>query len=183
MPLVCINKIDLGDDEEIASVAEMYCRIGYRVILASAATGEGIEEATALLKDRLSVLVGKSGVGKTTLLNAIQPDLGLRVNEVSNATDKGKHTTTHLEMFELDCGGAIVDTPGIREFGLWNVRRDDLAALFPEMRAHIGQCRFAADCAHTREPDCAIKQAVERGEIAERRYRSYVTFRNEIQKR
>jgi ribosome biogenesis GTPase / thiamine phosphate phosphatase len=175
--LVCITKSDLAKDDSVLSEMGVYQNIGYQVVVTSAVTGDGIEEATALLKGKLSVLIGKSGVGKTTLLNAIQPDLGLRVNEVSVATDKGKHTTTHLEMFELDIGGAMVDTPGMREFGLWNVSPNDLAELFPEMHPYIGECRFAADCTHTHEPDCAIKQAVEAGQITERRYQSYLSLR------
>jgi ribosome biogenesis GTPase len=122
----------------------------------------------------VSVFVGKSGVGKTTLLNAIEPGLGLRVNEVSEATGKGKHTTSHYEMFELGFGGCVVDTPGMREFGLWSADTVDVAYLFREMRKYLGNCRFGGDCSHTHEPGCAIKEAVEAGEIDERRYESYV---------
>ena len=107
-------------------------------------------------------------------LNAIQPDLGLRVNEVSQKTGKGKHTTTQLEMFELEFGGYVVDTPGMREFGLHKLSGPEMASLFREMRPHLGLCRFGAGCTHTHEPGCAIKQAVEAGSISSRRYESYV---------
>jgi ribosome biogenesis GTPase len=118
----------------------------------------------------MSVLVGKSGVGKTSLLNAIQPGLGLRVKAVSQGDlGKGRHTTTHLEMFELDFGGTLVDTPGIREFGLWEIEGEELAYLFPEMAGYVGQCKFGLSCRHDREPDCAIRQAVMSGKISPHR--------------
>jgi len=171
--LICISKIDLAK-ADIEEEVKIYEKIGYRVILTSAVTGTGLEELKEALKDRVSVLVGKSGVGKTTLLNAIQPGLGLRVGEVSNSTGKGKHITSHLEMFQLDFGGGLIDTPGMREFGLWDTSGTDIAYLFREMRPLLGKCRFGADCSHTHEPACAIKDAVDAGEIAERRYQSYI---------
>ncbi len=118
--LICFTKMDLVDEEEFRKEARVYEEIGYPVVLTSAVDGRGLEELVAALKDRVSVFVGKSGVGKTSLLNAIQEGLGLRVNGISDATGKGKHTTSHLEMFELKVGGPVVDTPGMREFGLWS---------------------------------------------------------------
>jgi len=178
--LICVTKTDLADVDRFREDLGVYASVGYRVVSTSAVTGQGVDAIRAVLAGKVSVLVGKSGVGKTTLLNAIQPGLGLRVGEVSEATDKGRHTTSHLEMFELGVlGGAVVDTPGMRELGLWNVRSDELAALFPEMRPFVDQCRFGADCSHTHEPDCAIKSAVERGAISERRYASYKSLRKE----
>lgn len=180
--LIVINKLDLAWknptlDEEL----EIYRRIGYPVLLVSAATGEGIEELKHSLQGKLSVLVGKSGVGKTSLLNAIQPGLGLRVKEVSQGEQgKGRHTTTHLEMFKLDFDGALVDTPGMREFGLWNIASEELAYLFPEMAGYIGQCRFGLGCQHDREPGCAIRRAVTAGEISPHRYKSYMHLREEL---
>ena len=180
--LIVINKLDLAWknpalDEEV----EVYRRIGYAVLLVSAVTGEGMEELKQTLQGKLSVFVGKSGVGKTSLLNALQPGLGLRVKAVSNGeVGKGRHTTTHLEMFELDFGGALVDTPGMREFGLWDIPAEELADLFPEMAEFVGQCKFGLSCHHDREPGCAIRKAVMDGAISPYRYQSYMRLRDEL---
>jgi ribosome biogenesis GTPase len=181
--LVCITKLDLARDEhgrmeeELAAVAQEYRRIGYDVILTSAVTGEGLEALREMLRGRLSVAVGKSGVGKSTLLNALQPGLGLRVNPVNTRTGKGVHTTTNLQTFPLESGGALVDTPGAREFGLWDVHPDELAWCFPEIRPYLGQCRFGLDCSHDEEPGCAVRRAVVAGQISARRYRSYLRLK------
>lgn len=177
--LVCITKTDLATQTIglEARLAEYRC-IGYKMQLVSVVTGEGVDEIKQSLRDRVSVLVGKSGVGKTSLLNAIQPDLDLRVRPVSRGKQgKGRHTTSQPEMFQLDCGGAIVDTPGIREFGPWDVDDQDVALYFPEMRRLVGSCRFGLDCRHDEEPGCAIRQAVLRGEISPYRYQSYLRLR------
>ncbi len=180
--LIVINKLDLAwknpsFDEEI----EIYRRVGYPVLLVSAATDEGVEELKSALQGKQSVLVGKSGVGKTSLLNAIQPGLGLRVKAVSQGEHgKGRHTTTYFEMFELAFGGALVDTPGIREFGLWDIADEDLAYLFPEMASYVGQCKFGLSCQHDQEPGCAIRKAVMAGAISPYRYQSYMRLREEL---
>lgn len=175
--LVCVTKIDLIAPGALADEVDVYRRLGYTVLLSSTLTGVGIENVRHALKDRVSVMVGKSGVGKTSLLNALQPGLGLRVNAVSQLTEKGKHTTSHLEMFDLDFGGHIVDTPGMREFGLSGRDELDLAYGFVEMRPYLGLCKFGADCAHEREPGCAIRTAVATGAITDRRYESYLRMR------
>lgn len=183
--LICITKLDLALEDsqledDLRSAVEAYRRAGYRVLLVSAFTGEGVAEMKAALDGKISVFLGKSGVGKTSLLNAIQPGLGARVSAVSSGTlGKGRHTTTHMEMFPLESGGAVVDTPGVREFGLWDVDQDDLALFFPEMRPYIGQCKFGLDCRHDEEPGCAVRKAVMNGQVSPRRYQSYIKLREE----
>ena len=175
--LVCITKTDLSTPGDLDEAIELYTLLGYDVLLTSAHTGLGIAALRQRLQGQLSVLVGKSGVGKTTLLNALQPGLGLRVNQVNQITGKGKHTTTHLEMFSFDFGGDVVDTPGMREFGLWQVDDEDIALHFPEMRPLVGLCKFGLGCQHKSEPGCAIRQAMEAGEIQPRRYQSYLSLK------
>lgn len=178
--LICITKLDLvkGQEDELKAALAEYEHIGYAHILTSAITGEGIDLLSDALRGRTSVFVGKSGVGKTALLNKLQPGLGLRVKEVNQVTGKGRHTTSNLEMFALDSGGSIVDTPGTREFGLWQ-SEDDLALLFREMRPLVGQCRFRLDCQHDEEPGCAIRKAVMEGKISLRRYQSFLSLKQE----
>lgn len=178
--VICITKIDLEPaDEEMEDVIADYARIGYPVIPVSVQTGAGVAEMREAMQGRISVLVGKSGTGKTSLLNAIEPGLGLRVSEVSQITGKGRHTTTAQEMFSLTAGGAVIDTPGVREFGLWDVAGSDLASLFPEMLPWIGQCRFGAGCRHDEEPGCAVRKAAASGAVSPRRYWSYLRLREE----
>jgi len=180
--LILITKLDLAEkDPDLEANLEIYRRIGYPIHRVSSHTGEGIEELNEILHGKLSVLIGKSGVGKTSLLNALQPGLGLRVKEVSQGElGKGRHTTTHHEMFKLDFGGRIVDTPGMREFGLWNIDANELVYLFPEMAEHVGQCKFGLSCQHDREPGCAIRAAVMTGKISPQRYKSYMNLRGEL---
>jgi ribosome biogenesis GTPase len=180
--LICITKTDLRtDDPDLEAWLQIYQDIGYPLVRVSARTGEGLDKLRAALRDRCSVLVGKSGVGKTTLLNALQPGLGLRVQAVTRGPKgKGRHTTTHLEMFPLAEGGTLVDTPGIREFGLWDLYREELAWCFPEMRPSIGACRFGMDCQHIEEPGCAIREAVVAGQVNPYRYRSYLRLWEEL---
>ena len=180
--LIVINKSDLAwKNPNFNGEIEIYRRIGYSFLLVSALTGEGIDELKQALQGKLAVMVGKSGVGKTSLLNAIQPGLGLRVQAVSKGKlGKGRHTTTHLEMFELDFGGALADTPGSREFGLWDISAEELAHLFPEMADYMGQCKFGLSCHHDQEPGCAIRKAVMAGAISPYRYQSYLRLREEL---
>lgn len=183
--LVCITKLDLaqnGDgslDIALRKNVEEYRRIGYPILLVSAVSGAGMAMFKQALQGRASLLLGKSGVGKTTLLNALQPGLGLRVQEVSHVTGKGRHTTTYLEMFPFDFGGAVIDTPGTREFGLWDLTGDDLAYCFPEMRPFIGRCKFGLGCQHDEEPGCAVRRAVMAGTVSPTRYQSYMLLKDE----
>lgn len=172
--LICLTKLDLIDDGAFEDELSEYQALGYRIIRTSIVDQRGIDDLRDSLRGKTSVLIGKSGVGKTSLLNAVQPGLGLRVGEVSQRLNKGKHTTTQLEMIGLDTGGGIIDTPGMREFEAWQLDDGDLALMFPEMRSLVGSCRFGLDCTHTREPGCAIVQAVAQGRVSERRYHSYV---------
>jgi len=180
--LIVITKLDLAaQNRKLEADLEIYRQIGYRIHRVSSVTGQGLEELKGLLAGRTSVLIGKSGVGKTSLLNAIQPELGLRVKEVSRGElGKGRHTTTHLEMFGLDVGGALVDTPGMREFGLWDVSGEDLALYFPEMADYVGQCKFGLSCRHDVEPGCAIRKAVMAEQISPYRYKSYLNLRGKL---
>ena len=177
--VICLNKMDLVDttqQEEFADAFVNYEQLGYKVLYTSINTPDSLETLQHALKDKFSVIVGASGVGKSSLLNALQPNLGLRVGEVGVKTQKGRHTTTLVELFPLDFGGEVADTPGIREVGLWGVDTENLEYYFPEMAPHLGNCKYN-DCAHIAEPDCAVQDAVEDGEIHPERYRSYVVLR------
>lgn len=171
--VICVNKIDLLDDEaECQATLEPYQTLGYPLLLTSALTGEGIDELRALLRNRTTVLAGLSGVGKSSLLSAVQPDLQLRTAEVSEHSGEGRHTTTQAILLRLDEHTSVIDTPGIREFGLSGLYRHELAAFFPEIAAPALNCRFS-NCTHLNEPDCAVQAAVEAGEVALSRYHSY----------
>jgi ribosome biogenesis GTPase / thiamine phosphate phosphatase len=181
--IIVITKVDLINDRyrELELVLEMYQRIGYPVILTSSLKGTGMEELRHILSGRLSAFVGKSGVGKTALLNALELGLGLRMGRVGNGKiGKGRHTTSAAEMVPLSFGGDIIDTPGVREFALNNLDRKEIAKFFPEMRPFIGACKFRSDCRHDEEPGCAIRRAVMEGKIDPHRYQSYLTLIKEI---
>jgi len=174
--LICINKVDLiVDEDELKDMVwrfATYEEIGYPVVYTSAKTGLGVDELRAHLAGKLSVLSGPSGVGKSSLLNAIQPDMGLHTREISDATGKGRHTTVATMLWPLAVGGYVADTPGLREAGLWDIEPEELDWHFVEMREYVPHCRFSS-CSHTHEPGCAVKAAVEAGEISEERYESY----------
>ncbi len=178
--LIVANKIDLVSQEQAKGIFRVYVELGYPVIYTSAHTGEGVDLLRSHLQGKLSALAGPSGVGKSSLLNAIQPDLGLYVRAVSEATSKGRHTTQVRELFPLDVGGYVADTPGIRSLALWDTEPEELDAYFVEMRDRVSDCKFS-DCSHTHEPGCAIREAVEKGEISPARYQSYLRLRFEDQ--
>lgn len=174
LPIICINKIDLVQPKKLKAQMALYEEIGYNVIYTSIVTGAGIDEMRAAMKYRISAIVGASGVGKSSLLNEIQPGLQLRVGDVDERMHKGQHTTTEVSLLPLHFGGFVADTPGIRTLGLFEI--DDEQGLdihFPEMRPYIPECKFAA-CTHQHEPGCAVKSAVDRGEINQLRYDSYL---------
>jgi ribosome biogenesis GTPase len=172
-PVVCINKIDLVDPAELQPLVGVYSQMGYRVLLASAERRWNIEPLRRLLAGRQSAVAGQSGVGKSSLLNAIQPGLELRVQTVSAENEKGRHTTTTAELIPLEAGGYVVDTPGIRQFQLWDVIPAEVAGYFRDLRPYVSKCRYP-DCTHVHEEPCAVKDAVADGFIDVRRYESYL---------
>lgn len=170
--LICINKIDLVDPADLQPLAGVYGRMGYEVLLLSAKTGFGVERFRQALQGRENVLAGQSGVGKSSLLNAIDPALHLHVQPVSEETEKGKHTTTTARLLPLAGGGFVVDTPGMRRFQPWDVTAEEVPGFFRDLRPYVSLCRFP-NCTHTHEDDCAVKDAVADGRLDERRYESY----------
>jgi ribosome biogenesis GTPase len=171
-PLICVNKIDLVDPASLAPLVGVYSQMGYRVLLLSAQTGLGIDRLRRAMAGRSSVVAGQSGVGKSSLVNAIDPSLHLRVSAVSADTQKGRHTTTTARLVPLSIGGYVVDTPGIRQFQLWDVIPAEVAGYFRDIRPYVNHCKFP-DCTHTHEADCAVKNAVADGRLDLRRYESY----------
>jgi ribosome biogenesis GTPase len=175
-PVICINKIDLVDPADLMPLAGVYGQMGYRLLFISATTGQGIEPLRRMLAGKESVVAGQSGVGKSSLLNAVEPELALRVGEVSRENEKGKHTTTVARLIPLAIGGFVVDTPGIRQFQLWDIVPDEVAGYYRDIRPYVSLCRFP-NCTHTHEAACAVKDAVADGKLDARRYESYCHLR------
>jgi ribosome biogenesis GTPase / thiamine phosphate phosphatase len=176
--IVVFNKIDLYNSAELDLVnqlADTYRKVGYPCILTSTITGEGLNEVKEKMQHKVSVITGNSGVGKSTVINCIDPTLQLKTEKISDYHKMGKHTTTFSEMFELSFGGYIIDTPGIRSFGMIDMKNDDVSHYFPEIFKVSDSCRFN-NCTHTHEPGCAVRDAIDRGEISMSRYDSYLSI-------
>ncbi|HUF11678.1 MAG TPA: ribosome small subunit-dependent GTPase A [Longimicrobiales bacterium] len=178
--VIVANKSDLPEAADAVSLFEPYPAAGYTVIRTSVKAGQGLDELRALLCDGTSVVAGPSGVGKSSLLNAIEPGLSLRIGEVSEVVGKGRHTTVTSRLIPLGCGGYVADTPGIRELGLWQVDQAMLADAFPEFREPAESCRFAPSCSHSHEPGCGVLDGVSEGSIAASRHESYLALLEEI---
>ena len=177
---VVFHKIDLIEDQPDAmayqqELADIYRSIGYKVLLTSLKYPESLQSLKSLIANKITLLSGHSGVGKSSIINAIQPHLNLKVGQVSFKHLKGKHTTTYAQLLPLDFGGFIIDTPGIKEFGLVNMDKYEVSHYFPEMRKYLGQCKFN-NCLHINEPGCKVLQALENGEIDQSRYKSYLSI-------
>ena len=180
--IIVFNKIDLyaaKEREKFDHIRLTYEAIGYKIMPMSLRSGEGTTEVKTLLQNKTTLLSGHSGVGKSSFINFLFPELALKTQNVSDWSGKGLHTTTFAEMFNLPGGGKLIDTPGIREMGLVDIGKDELAQYFPEMQAVVSACRFK-NCLHIEEPDCAVKQAVNNGTIDPERYVSYLTIRDSI---
>lgn len=181
IPIICISKVDLLTEEkkhEILNYKADYEKIGYEVVLISSKKKEGLEHIKSLFDDKISVIAGQSGVGKSSLLNAINPELLIETNEISTHLGRGKHTTRHVELIPIGTG-LVADTPGFSSLDFTTIEADDLSLYFPEMKKEMGNCKFRG-CTHTSEPKCAVKAALENGEIAQYRYDHYLEFLEEI---
>ena len=171
--IICLNKIDLGNRVQLQRIAGQYARLGCEVVMTNALTGDGIDELKRLLVGKETVFTGQSGVGKSSLLNAVQPSLGQLTSSISGENNKGRHTTRVTELIALESGGWVVDTPGIRQLQLWDVRVEEVEGLFVEFRPFVTRCRYP-NCSHTHESNCGILDAVESGMISPLRYQSYL---------
>lgn len=177
--VICFNKIDLLEKSETDNINSIYYNSGYKIINTSTKQLEGINELKEALQDKISVFAGPSGVGKSSLLNSIQPNLKLQTGEISEKTKRGKHTTRSSQLMELNFGGWVVDTPGFSSLDIDSIEEEELQDYFPEISEHSYDCRFN-DCKHNKEPGCAVKKAIEEGNISEERYNNYLVFLDEI---
>ena len=187
---IVINKIDLRYDKEIEELAEVYRKLDYDLFLTSAVAESDQSSENKLIPNDLgklnrylgrhrSILAGHSGVGKSSLINRLYPELNLRISEISRASGKGRHTTSHFELFQLPNGGCVIDSPGLKVLGLWKLEKEELKGYFPEINRLANRCRFTG-CSHIHEPDCAVKKAVEKGIISSSRYNSYISIYNSL---
>lgn len=179
---IIINKMDLASEKAVDvmdDISGLYQGLGYQVVLTSISDAKSISRLSDIIQNETSVFIGPSGVGKTSLLNAIDPDLGLKIGEISTYSDKGKHTTTFARLIPLEIGGFVADTPGIREFGIVNITKPELSLFFPEMAEAREECKFY-NCTHFHEPDCGVRTAFEDGKIDADRYHSYLNILESI---
>jgi ribosome biogenesis GTPase len=172
-PVLLLNKVDLADPAELQPLVGAYAQLGVSVLLTSTRTGVGIGRLREQLRGRSTVFSGQSGVGKSSLLNAVQPGLGLSVKTVSEVNNKGRHTTTYAQLLKLESGGWVVDTPGVRQLQLWDVIPEEVEGYFRDFRPYVALCEFP-DCTHTHESGCSVKTAVARNQLSSRRYHSYL---------
>ncbi len=178
-PLLMINKTDLDHPEILKEIMAGYQSLDIPIYLISATGDKSMVQIEKALADHITIFAGHSGVGKSTILNRLLPGVNIRVGDISEASDKGVHTTTSVQLYELPKGGFVVDTPGLKVLGLWEVEKDDVAGFYPEFAEFEGKCRFTG-CSHIPEPDCAIKEAVKTGKIFRFRYDSYVSIYNSL---
>jgi ribosome biogenesis GTPase / thiamine phosphate phosphatase len=174
--IIVANKIDLLDLKKAEKIFGHYEPLGYPVLYTSVKQAVGLDELKDKMQGKISLLAGPSGVGKSSLLNSLQPGLGLAVREVSQATRKGRHTTVVRQLFKLEEGGYVADTPGLKALALWDIEPEELDGYFPELRELVSQCQFS-DCTHLHEPGCAIQEALKEGRVHPERYRSYQRIR------
>ena len=183
-PIICITKMDLASKEEqetLAVYADNYRKAGYKVLLTSSETAEGIEDLYPFITGEISVFAGQSGVGKSSLLNVLRPDLQLKTDDISSHLGRGKHTTRHVELIEIN-GGLVADTPGFSSLEFTEIEQEDLQNYFPDIQELSSSCKFRG-CMHLKEPKCAVKQAIEAGDLPRYRYEHYITFIDEIRDR
>ncbi|MDK2823502.1 MAG: ribosome biosis GTPase / thiamine phosphate phosphatase [Clostridia bacterium] len=179
-PILCLNKADLSSQEKIANLKKIYEQAKFKVLVTSAKKNLGIDDLKGVLKDQISVVAGASGVGKSSILNAIQPDLRLQIGEVSLKLKRGKHTTRHVELIPLHFGGLVADTPGFSSLNLpEDIMREQLSFLFPDFDQYRNNCKFST-CLHKEEPECSVREAVQKGELAQNRYNNYLAFLEEV---